>query len=326
MSIKQVVFDSNVLINAYLAPPSISAEAIRLVVDKKIRGLVCLATVEEAKTKLKSHSQRTGIDIHSYFQSFLQYCGVKMIRNPQLSDLQKVDESITNDGDRHVVATAQMIGASICTNDMKDINLVSTHGLVCQTPDELTYTGEITASTIVKGLFCRPDQGCIVLRIKPCIWRADFQNKEPVSTGLLEVPGLFYMDLVTGSNLITFQFTSRPMVSLKIDSIFNREDYPLTVFVSYSNRKNINLFALSSSGKLLESRNQIKWACPDDVFPITAAKLLPRPNFTILINYVAMFHQSMGITAINRLMAGKTTDNAMERLGIAEMIEFFHSE
>jgi len=323
---KTVVFDSNVIINAYLAPPSNSADAIRLVIGKRIRGLVCQATVEEVSRVLNQTSQEAGCDLHSYFPAFLWHCGLEIVENAPSSELQKVDKSIKHIGDRQVVAAAQMIGASICTNDIEDINPKLTHGLICQTPGQLTYTGELTSSSFVKGVLSRPDKGCIAIRFKMFIGRDDFKNSKPKRTGLLEIPRLCSVDLITGSNLIVAQFVNGPLVELPIEEIFTRDSYPITVFVSYDHKKHVELFASSVNGELVSTSIQTTWECEHGFHSISRLNIMLNLEFPTLLEYVATYLHPFSLRTVKRLITGLTTDIPLERISALEMFELFHSK
>lgn len=323
---QKVVFDANVLLTAFLVPPSKSAEAVMQAMVGKIKGLVCKKNVQEVCTQLELVPTELVADLKPLFLTFLDVCKIEIVSNPCCGDQLRFRKTVSNRGDRCLVSTAYKTGAIICTNDIKDINPKTTLGIDCQLPDKLNWTGELTANSVVKGVLCRRAIGCVAIRFMLHIGREDFVGCEPLVSGLLEVRDHFKLDLITGPNLIRFQLKNAPTVELDISKVFSKEHYPLTVFASFDFNKGVKLIVATANGQIVKTCDNTKWDCPNNGFlKPTKLSLMRNARYPTFANYSAVFPYPMTERMVRKLLSGKTTDNPFERLSVEDMIDLLKS-
>ena len=323
---QRVVFDANVLLTAFLVPPSQSAEAVMQAMEGKIKGLVCKENVKEVFTQLERAPKELVAGLKPLFLTFLDVRKIEIVSNPSICDQLRFRKTVSNRGDRCLVSTAYRTGAIICTNDIKDVNPKTALGIECQLPDKLNWTGELAANNFVKSVLCRRGTGCVAIKFMLYVGRNDFVGRKPLVSGLLAVPDQFKLELITGPNLIRFQLKNAPTVELDISKVFSEEHYPLTVFASFDFKEGVELIVATASGQIIRTSDNTNWNCPNNGFlKQTKMFLMPNSQYPTLLGYSAVFPYPMSGRAVRKLLSGKTTDNPFERLSVEDMFDLLKS-
>ncbi|RLA42099.1 MAG: hypothetical protein DRR42_23925 [Gammaproteobacteria bacterium] len=316
-----IVFDTNVLLTGFLSPQSQSAAAIKQAIEGKSCGIVCPLIISEALRKFREYSNDIELDLHTPFIGFVHSGGFKIVLDPADESLRRFDTTIKNKGDRVVAAIAFENEAKICSNDIKDLNSISTLGIECTLPDKVGWTGELTINNIVKGVVISQASGCFVIKLSMFIGREDFEGRVSVCTGLFSVENFCSLELITGDNIIKFEFTNGISAQISIDRIFTRDCYPMTIFISYNSGSETQIFVANSKMDIITSSKQPVWNSSGEEVELTRVTFFEDTRYVAHLNYFSAFPYPFSRKMVKRLLEGKVSDNPWERLSVPQMME-----
>lgn len=315
------VLDTNVLVNGFLMPQSPAHYVLAKVRRKEIRGIVCDRIFQEASGLLSKAANACleikGIDWQSELGQFISHAGVEFVADPSRNNLDKYASKVKENGaDKTVCAIAWEHSASICSADVKDLNVTTTRGISCFTADDIYRKDGITPDNVMKAWLPRQDKGCVVFRFSYSVDKNDFINHKSNINNILTIQGLGSLDLITGSNMLSFSLNEGPEVRVSIEKLFLVKNYPLLAFCSYDKQKGeIELIAIDNKMSIVSDVTQSSLILSNSTSgEIGRPEIFKNGTYPARFDYLAAFPYPLNVKMARNIAKGTRTDNPFERL------------
>jgi hypothetical protein len=319
----RLMLDTNVLLTGVLLPFSASGEVLSLIRDGVHAGYVIQNVLDELQSVIRKECLETGVDVWPIFQAALPSMNILFL--PEVDNsLAAQYESVNGSYDKAVACGAFTYGASICSNDIKDLIPAKDYGIGFVTPDELSARPPDSLPFIFPGMWTDRNEGSYYIEIGGLNWiNQRFPKTAQERFYFFDDPGVGACYFRACDHTIIFQLDNGMSVMLKHGPILT-EHLPLRLVASY--KSTIGAMVHTSTGKSKSVKNKSMYLIDfrrQQVHAGSSRYLRHQLSGNIL----KLFGMPvlLGHKEANRIFAGKTVALPWDRMSIKNMIRLRHA-